>query len=159
MPTHSYRFAAPALRAAATRLRRRFALTLVATAAAVVLAWALALRPRGSGVGTLAFSLAFLSALAGLSLRRRFRRLHARWSSFAVTLDERGIAREVAGFVPVRIARADVAAVEEIAAGLVVRGRGGEALLAPRELEGYARLREALAAWGPPAVPPVEERS
>jgi hypothetical protein len=142
-----FRFTEPVLHAAERRLRRRLGATLVATAAVVVAVWALALRPQGAGWGTLAFSLGLLLALAALSLRRRIRRLGARWSSFAVTLDDDGIAREVSGFPPLRVARADVEAVEEGAAGLVVRGRGGVALLVPREVEGYARLREALAAW------------
>jgi hypothetical protein len=61
--------------------------------------------------------------------------------------------RQVDGFAPLRIARAEVEAVGERADGLVVRGRGGVALLVPRDLEGYARLRAALAAWAPPAGP------
>jgi hypothetical protein len=147
--TERFRFAEPVLHAAARRLRRRLAATLVATAAVVTAVWAAALRPQGAGWGTLAFSLALLLALAALSLRRRVRRLEARWSSFAVVLDEGGVAREVAGAAPVRIARADVEAVEERAAGIVVRGRGGAALLVPRDVEGYDRAREALAAWRP----------
>ena len=61
---------------------------------------------------------------------------------------------------PVRIARADVETIGERADGIVVRARGGAALVVPRELEGYARLREALAGWAAgrrgagPASPP-----
>ena len=64
-------------------------------------------------------------------------------------LDDEAVVREVAGVAPVRIARGDVAAVEERAEGLVVRGRSGAALLVPREIDGYARAREALAGWSP----------
>lgn len=151
MPPESFRFAAASLQAAARRLRRRLAATLVATAAVVTAVWFATLRPRGSGWGSLAFSLTLLLALAALSLRRRFRRLHERWSSFAIVVDEGGIAREVAGFSPVRIARADVRSVEEGGAGVIVRGREGALLLVPREVEGYGRVRELLAGWGPRA--------
>jgi hypothetical protein len=123
----------------------------VATAALVSGVWAAALRPRGDGPGALVFALALLAALALLSLRRRLGRLHARWSSFEVTVTDGQVARAVEGFPPVAIARADVVAVEERAGGLVVHGRGGAALLVPRELEGYDRAREILAAWAPPS--------
>ncbi len=148
MPTDRFRFREDVLRAAAARTRRRFAATLVATAAIVAAIWSAALRPRGAGWGTLAFSLALLLALAALSIRRRMRRLHARWASFEIALDDDGIARQVSGFAPVRIARAEVERIGERADGIVVRARGGAALLVPREIDGYARLRETLAAWG-----------
>ncbi len=155
MPTERYRFREDVLRDAARRTRRRLAATLVATGAIVVAVWATALRAQGAGVGTLAFSLALLCALALFSMRRRMGRLHARWASFAVTLDDEAVVREVAGVAPVRIARADVAAVEERPEGIVVRGRSGAALLVPRDLDGYTRAREALARWvaPPPALP------
>jgi hypothetical protein len=41
--------------------------------------------------------------------------------------------------------------VEELAAGVVVRSRGGASLLVPRELEGYERARATLAEWTVPA--------
>jgi hypothetical protein len=151
MPTERFRFREDVLRAAAARTRRRLATTLVATAAVVVAVWSAALRPKGAGWGTLAFSLALLLALAGLSMRRRMRRLHARWGSFEIVVDEVAISRQVSGFAPVRIARADVESIGERADGVVVRGRGGAALLVPREIDGYARLREALAGWAPTA--------
>ena len=153
MPPERFRFREDVLRAAAARTRRRFATTLVATAAVVGAVWSAALRPQGAGWGSLAFSLAFLLALAAFSMRRRMRRLHARWDSFEIALEDGAISRQVAGAAPLRIARADVEAVGERPDGLVVRARGGLALLVPRDVEGYARLREALAAWTPPPGP------
>jgi hypothetical protein len=146
-----YRFREDVLRAAASRTRRRLLGSALGAAAAVAGMWAVVLRPRGASAGTLAFALAFLGILALLSLRRRLRRLVARWSSFQLTLDDGAVAREVEGFPRIRIARGDVASVEERAAGLVVRSRGGASLLVPRELDGYERARELLAGWRPPA--------
>jgi len=153
MTVERYRFREDVLHAAARRTRRRLGLTLVSAAALVVAAWALALRGRGAGAGTLAFSLVLLGALAALSMRRRMGRLHARWASFEVRLEDDAVVREVAGVPPVRIARADVAGVEERPEGLVVRGRSGAALLVPRDVDGFARAREALARWAPGAAP------
>jgi hypothetical protein len=150
MAAERFRLGEEALSAVASRTRRRFGVTLVLTAAIVVGVWATALRAQGAGVGALLFSLGLLAALAALSIRRRMRRLHARWGSFVVTLDEAAVVREVDGFPPVRIARAEVEAVAELPAGLLVRGRGGAALLVPRDVEGYARLRDALAAGTSP---------
>jgi hypothetical protein len=144
----SYRFREEVLHAAASRTRRRLLASFAAAAAAIVGVWAAALRGQGAGPSTLAFSLALLAVLAALSLRRRLRRLHVRWSSFEVRLDAEAIAREVSGFPGVRIARADVASIAEQAAGIVVRDRAGTSLLVPREIDGYERAREALAAWG-----------
>ena len=150
MPTERYRFREEVLRDAARRTLRRGALTLLVTAALVVAVWATALRGRGAGAGTLVFSLGLLLALAAVSMRRRMGRLHARWASFEVRVEDDAVLREVAGVAPVRIARGDVAAVEERPEGLVVRGGSGAVLLVPRDVEGYARAREALARWGPP---------
>jgi hypothetical protein len=147
MASERFRFREDVLRAVARRTRRRFAASLAATAAIVAGVWFLALRPQGSGWGTLAFSLGLLLGLAALSLGRRMRRLHARWSTFEIALDEDAIARTVSGFPPLRIARADVETIRERADGIVVRGRGGAALLVPRDLDGYAQLRETLAGW------------
>ncbi len=149
MPTERYRFREEVLRDAARRTRRRGALTLLATAALVVAVWATTLRGRGAGVGTLAFSLGLLAALAVASMRRRMGRLHARWASFEVRLEDDAVLREVAGVPTVRISRGEVAAVEERPEGLVVRGGSGAALLVPRDVDGYARAREALARWAP----------
>ncbi len=151
MPTERFRFRDDVLRGAAAHTRRRFATTLAVTASIVAAVWAVALRAQGAGWGTLTFSLALLLALAAFSIRRRMRRLYARWESFEIALDEDAIARQVTGFAPLRIARADVESVGERADGLVVRGRGGAVLIAPRDLEGYDRLREALAGWAPAA--------
>ncbi len=149
MAPERFKFREDVLRAAASRTRRRFATTLVATTAIVTGAWAMALRPQGAGWGTLAFSLALLAGLAALSLRRRMRRLHERWASFEIALEDGALSRQVSGFAPVRIARAEIEAIAERPEGLVVRGRGGAAVLVPRELDGYARVRDALTAWAP----------
>jgi hypothetical protein len=155
MPTERYRFREHALHEAARRTRRRLALTLFSTGALVVAVWAIGLRGRGAGPGTLAFSLAFLVLLAALSTRRRMGRLHARWASFEIRLDDDAIEREVAGVPTVRIPRSEVAGVEERPEGLVVRARSGAALLVPRDVDGYGRAREALARWAAgPALPP-----
>jgi hypothetical protein len=151
MEPQRFRFREDVLRAAASRTRRRLLVSVVAAALAIAGIWAGALRPQGAGASSLAFALGLLALLAFLSLRRRLSRLHARWSSFEVRLDADGISREVAGFAPVRIPRGEVAAVDERAGGLVVRGRGGQSLLVPREVEGYERARELLAAWRAPA--------
>jgi hypothetical protein len=142
-----FRFRPDVLRSAASRTRRRVLVSVVVTAAAVAGAWGAVLRPRGSGPGALVFALVLLAGLALLSLRRRLGRLHARWSSFEVTIGEGGIDRAVEGFASTSIARADVVAVEEVAAGVVVRGRDGGAVIVPREVEGYERARALLAGW------------
>lgn len=145
----TFRFRDDVLRAAASRTRRRLLAMVLLVAALLTGLWAAVLRPQGSRPGTLAFALAFLALLAFLSLRRRLRRLHARWSSFEVTVGEDAIARKVKGFPAVRIARADAISVGEQAAGVVVRDRSGRALLVPREIDGYDRLRALLAGWLP----------
>ena len=147
MGLERFQLRADVLRTAAARTRRRFATTLLATAAIVAFVWAAALRPRGAGWGTLAFSLGLLVALAAFSLGRRMRRLHERFRSFEIALEGDAISREVAGFPPLRIARAEVVEIGERADGIVVRAQGGAAILVPRELDGYARVREALAGW------------
>jgi hypothetical protein len=147
MEQSRHRFREDVLRGAASRTRRRLLLSVAAAAAATAGAWAALLQPRGAGLGTLAFALGLLGLLALLSLRRRLRRLIARWSSFEVTVDADSVARVVEGFPPVRIARAEVASIEERATGLVVRSRAGASLLVPREVEGYERARALLAAW------------
>jgi hypothetical protein len=154
MPSEErFRFRDDVLRTAASRTRRRILLSVAATAAAATLVWVAALRPRGDGPGGLVFALVLLGALALFSLRRRLARLHVRWSSFEVTLSDERVARAVDGFPPLFIERADVVAVEEQPAGLVVRGRGERSILVPRELEGYDRARARIAAWaqGPKA--------
>jgi hypothetical protein len=145
-----FRFRPDVLRAAASRTRRRVLGSVLATAGLAAGLWGMVLRPRGGGPGALAFALVLLALLALLSLRRRLRRLHARWSSFEVTLRDDGIARSVDGFPPVAILRAEVSAVVERPAGLVVQGAGGVALLVPREVEGYERVRALLVGWVAP---------
>jgi hypothetical protein len=147
MQPEDFRFRDDVVRAAASRMRRRLLASVVAAALLVAVLWATALRPQGAGAGTLAFALALLAALALFSLRRRLRRLHVRWSSFVVRVEDDAVAREVSGFPSVRILRAELAGVEERAAGLVIRDRGGHALLVPREVDGYERVRELLGAW------------
>jgi hypothetical protein len=144
----TFRFPEVVLGAAASRTRRRVFVSAGLVAAAAVALWAAVLRPRGSGPGAAVFSVALLLLLAFVSLRRRLRRLHARWASFEVTVWPDAVGRTVEGFPPVRIARADVASVGEVDAGVLVRDRGGNAVLVPREVEGYERARAVLAGWG-----------
>jgi hypothetical protein len=147
MDPERFRFREDVLRAAASRTRRRLLASFGAAAALVVALWAGVLRPEGARPATLGFALALLAGLAVLSLRRRLRRLHARWSSFVVRVEEDAVSREVSGFPPIRIARAEVAAVEERAAGVIVRDRAGRSLLVPREVDGYERVRGLLEGW------------
>lgn len=142
-----FRFRADVLHAAASRTRRRILLSVIVTGAAAAAVWAAALRPRGDGPGALVFGLGLLAVLAVLSLRRRLARLHARWSSFEVTISDEGVARAVEGFPPISIARGEVVGVEERPAGLVVRGREGASLLVPRDLERYEQARDRVVAW------------
>ena len=153
MDPQRFRFPEDVLRSAAARTRRRLLVSLVAAAGATVAVWAAVLRAQGAGAGApaLAVALGLLALVAFLSLRGRLRRLHARWSSFEVRVEPDAIGREVSGFPPIRIARADVFAIEERAAGLVVRDRAGRSLLVPREVDGYERVRELLAGWHPTA--------
>jgi hypothetical protein len=148
-PAELFTFREESLLRAASRTRRRLAATVAATGAIVVAVHAAAFGGQGSGLGTLAFSLALLGALATATLVRRMRRLRARWTSFAISLESEAVSRRVDGFAPVRIARAEIASVGEGPRGLVVRDRAGRALLVPREIDGYDRLRSALAAWAP----------
>jgi hypothetical protein len=149
MDPDRFRFRDDVLRAAASRTRRRLLVSLAAAALATAALWGAVLRAHGATPGALVFAFALLAVLAFLSLRRRLRRLHARWSSFEVRIGPDAVEREVVGFPAVRIARGDVAAVDERPAGLVLRDRAGHALLVPREVDGYARARELLLAWRP----------
>jgi hypothetical protein len=150
MEPQRFRFREDVLRAAASRTRRRLLVSVAAAALAIVGLWAGVLRPQGARASSLVFALVLLAMLAFFSLRRRLSRLHARWSSFEIRLDADAIAREVSGFDPIRIARVEVAAVDERAGGLVVRDRAGRSLLVPRDIEGYARVRDLVAAWRAP---------
>ena len=127
-------------------MNRRFAATVVAVVLIVLAAYAGGLRD-GRGVDALVVPFAILVVLVVVSYVRRMARFRTRWASFEIALGEDAIAREVAGFPPVRIARAEVAAVEEIPTGLAVRDAHGRGLVVPRELEGYEGVRAALAAW------------
>ena len=145
-PEISFHLEPAAFRPEARRATRR-ALALAAAVGAVVVAfWAALLRGRGAGPGTLVLPLVLLAALAALSHLARMRRARARWEAFRVALGQDGITRELPGFPTLRIGRAEVTAVEEDPRGISVRA-GGRALLVPRQLEGYERFREALAAW------------
>jgi len=148
-----FRLRADAMSALRRRHDRRFAATLLAATFLVVVAFVSGLRGGGlGGWGTLLIGLGLLAALATWSYRRRVRTFRARWESFTVALGDDAVSRTVEGHPEVRIARAEVAAVGEAPAGLVVRSRGGHALVVPREIEGYDRLRSALSAWGPTAA-------
>ncbi len=143
-----FRLGEDVLRTAASRTRRRLAVPLAAAAAVVVAVHLGALRPRGAGWRALVLPLALLAVLALATLRRRMRRLHSRWASFHVALDEAGLSSGAAGLPAGRVARADLASVEEGPQGLLVRGRAGTAVLVPRGIEGYERIRAVLAQWG-----------
>jgi hypothetical protein len=148
-PEISFRLEAAAFRPEARRARRRAAALAAAAGAVVVAFWAGLLRGRGAGPGTLVLPLVLLAALAGLSHLARMRRARARWEGFRVALGQDGIRREVPGSPTLRIGRAEVTAVEEDPRGISVRA-AGRALLVPRQLQGYERFREALAAWRAP---------
>jgi hypothetical protein len=147
MEPQRFRFREDVLHAAAARTRRRLLVAVAAAAVAVFGLWGGVLRDRGASASSLVFALALLALLSFLSLRRRLARLHARWSSFEIRIEADAIARDVQGFEPIRIARGEVTAVDERPGGVVVRDRAGRALLVPRELDGYERLREQLAGW------------
>jgi hypothetical protein len=139
-----------AMKGMARRLVLRFALTAGAAALLVVAAFASGLRGPDGGAGPLVLGLGLLALLAAWSFRSRTARFRARWASFRVVLEEAAVSRTVEGYPEVRIERGDVASVGEAAAGLVVRARAGPALVVPRELEAYDRVRAAILAWRPP---------
>jgi hypothetical protein len=140
---------AEAMQGMARRLGLRFALTVGAAALLVVAAFASGLRGADGGAGPLVVGLALLALLASWSFRRRRARFRARWASFTVVLEETAVSRTVVGVPEVRIERGEVASVGEAPAGLVVRARAGPALVVPRELEAYDRVRAALLSWRP----------
>jgi hypothetical protein len=143
---HEFRLDAAAFRAEERRAHLRAAALAVATAAVVLGVWAGLLRDRGAGPGSLVLPLALLALLAGLSHLARMRRARARWDGLRVVLGADAITRETPGFPAVRIERPEVTAVEEGPRGIVVRA-GDRALLVPRQIEGYERVRGALAGW------------
>jgi hypothetical protein len=143
-----YRLRPEASRATARRMNRRFLATLVAVVALVLAAYGAGLRDPGRGLDALVIPFALLLVLAAFSYVRRMRRFRARWASFEIALEEEAIGRAVVGFPAVRILRAEVAALEDVPAGLAVRARDGRGLVVPRELDGYERVRAALAGWG-----------
>lgn len=145
-PDRSFRLDPAAWEAEAGRAGRRTAALALVTALLVVAVWALALRSRGGGPASLVLPLALLAALAAFSHRSRMRRSRARWEGFLVAFDGDAVRREIPGFPEVTIARGEVTAVEEGPGGIAVRA-GERALFVPRQLLGYARFRDALAAW------------
>ncbi len=129
-------------------MRVRFAATVVAVALIVLAAYAGGLE-GGRGTDALFIPFGILTVLVVLSYFRRMARFRARWASFEIALGEDAIAREIAGFPPVRIARDEVATIEEIPAGLAIRDGRGRGLVVPRELDGYEGVRATLASWRP----------
>src|SRR5512133_3687346 len=115
-----HRLRPDASRATARRMNRRFGATVVAVVGIVLAAYAGGLRDR-RGPDVLVVPFAILLVLVVVSYVRRMARFRARWASFEIALGEDGIARAVKGFPTVRIARADVSAIEEVPAGLAVR--------------------------------------
>jgi hypothetical protein len=149
-----FRLRPDAMAAVARRVNRRFALT-AALAFALLVAIAVGtMRGDDTSGRTLAFGLLLLLALVIGSYLRRQGRFRARWASFEIMLEPDALSRTVEGFRPERIARAEVTAVEERTVGLVVRGPAGRAVVVPRELDGYERVRAAVLAWRPPAPAP-----
>jgi MYXO-CTERM domain-containing protein len=142
---------ADAMKGMARRLVLRFAFTAGAAALLVVAAFASGLRGPDGGAGPLVLGLGLLALLAFWSFRRRTARFRARWASFSVVLEEAAVSRTVEGYPEVRIERGEVASVGEAPVGLVVRARQGPALVVPRELEAYDRVRAAILAWKPPS--------
>lgn len=148
-PEGRFRLRAEAMAAVAARMNRRFALT-AAAAFALLVAIALGVMPRDEhGPRTLVFGLLLLLGLVVLTYRRRLRRFRARWDSFEIALEPEAVVRSVEGLPPVRVARAEVTAVEDLPAGVVVRGPAGRAVAVPRELERYDEVRAALVTWRP----------
>lgn len=134
-------------RATARRMNRRFAATVVAVVLLVLAAYAGGMRDSGRGLDVLVVPFALLLVLAAFSYVRRMRRFRARWASFEIALENDAIGRAVIGFPSVRILRTDVASIEELRSGLAVRARDGRGVVVPRELDGYERIRDALAGW------------
>ena len=141
-----FRLRPEASRATARRMNRRFAATVVAVVLLVLAAYAAGMRDSGRGLDVLVVPFALLLVLAAFSYVRRMRRFRARWASFEIALENDAIGRAVIGFPPVRILRTDVASIEELRSGLAVRARDGRGSV-PRELDGYERIRDALAGW------------
>jgi hypothetical protein len=153
-PPERFRLRPDAMAAVASRVNRRFALT-AALAFALLVAIALGSMRGGDGSGrTLAFGLVFLFVLVVGSYVRRQARFRARWASFEIVLEPGAIARTVDGYRPERLERAEITGVEERPGGIAVRGPGGRAVIVPRELDGYERVREAVLAWWVPSSPP-----
>ena len=140
--------------ATARRMNRRFAATVAGVVVIIVAAYASGLRDEKRGLDVLVLPFALLLLLAVFSYRRRMGRFRARWASFEIALGEDAISRDVQGFPPVRIARGEIASIIELPTGLAVRDRGGRGIVVPRDLEGYDRIRAALAEWSPIAPRP-----
>ena len=149
-PEH-FRLRADAMAGMARRLNLRFALTVATVAIIVIALFSAGLRDREGGYGALTVGLGLLALLAFWSWRSRLTRFRERWSSFTVVLEPEALGRTVKGYPDVRIPRAEVTSVGEAPAGIVVRARGGAAIVVPRELEGYERVRAAVSAWKPGA--------
>jgi hypothetical protein len=152
-PGERFHLRPDAMARVAAKVNRRFALT-AALAFGLLVAIAVGTMRGEDGAGrTLAFGLLFLFALVVASYVRRQGRFRARWASFEIVLEPDAIARTVEGYRPERIARAEITAVEERPAGLAVRGPEGRAVIVPRDLDGYERVRAAVLAWRPPSPP------
>jgi hypothetical protein len=156
MPETPERFhlRADAMAAVEKRLRRRFAVTAALAFALLVVVGLTTLRDPDGSSRSLVFGLLLLFALVVASFVRRHGRFRRRWASFEIALERDAIARTVDGYRPERIARAELTAFEERPAGLVVRGPGGRAVVIPRELDGYERVRAAVLGWRASASSP-----
>ncbi|MFO0581504.1 MAG: hypothetical protein U0229_04455 [Anaeromyxobacter sp.] len=143
----TFRLRADAMQGMARRLNLRFLLTVGAVALIVVALFSAGLRDQEGGYRALAVGLVILAVFAYWGWRRRLTRFRERWASFTIVLEPDALVRTVVGYPETRIPRAEVASVGEAPAGVVVRAKGGQAIVVPRELDGYDRLRAAVASW------------
>ncbi len=130
------------------RMVRRMALTFAAALIILgLLDWTM-LRDEAAPGARLAVLLGCVAVIAFFLARRRVVRARALWRSFEIALDDEGVTRRVVGFPALRIGRAELSGLSEAPQGLALRA-GDRVLWAPRQLDGYDRLRDAVAAWRP----------
>jgi hypothetical protein len=88
-----------------------------------------------------------MAALLPVGFALAYRKERKAWRDFLLTVSEVHLRRTLPGFLPVEIARGEVALLEDHAAGLIVRSRSGVALLVPRQLERFDEVRTHLEGW------------
>ncbi len=129
------------------RMVRRLALSLGVLVSVIVAADAAILRDEPGRWGHVVLTAALVGAIAALLGLRQVSRARARWASFRLVVSDDAIRREMDGARPLEIPRAEAVRVAEGPAGILVAARGRQ-LGVPREVDGYERVRDALAAWG-----------